>query len=304
MLKVAEGRRPSRDSRRGNGRRGSPFARCAQRVTASETVSRLWRSSAACQPGLYSRLPPTPTRAARSRSSRRPSSARCISASLRTMPTRSCIISCSAYWTWYGPSPPFRALERLERARAPPRRPARRRSAPRVCSCAYFAANSPARLPNTSRSDSELPPSRLAPLMPAAHSPAANSPGHRRHLRLGVHAHAAHDVVRRRPDFHRLLRDVDVGQLLELVIHARQLLLDVLGAVRQPRLDPRDVEEHAAVRAAAARLDLAHDAAARRDRASAARAAAARSCRPACSASLPLRCRRSALCSCPGCRRT
>ena len=28
--------------------------------------------------------------------------------------------------------------------------------------------------------------------------------GHRRHLRLGVHAHAAHDVVRRRPHFHRL----------------------------------------------------------------------------------------------------
>jgi len=38
------------------------------------------------------------------------------------------------------------------------------------------AANSPARFPNTSRSDSELPPSRFAPLMPAAHSPAANRP--------------------------------------------------------------------------------------------------------------------------------
>ena len=53
-----------------------------------------------------------------------------------------------------------------------------------------------------------------------------------------------------------------IGELLELVVHARQLLLDVLGAVRDPRLDPRDVEEHAAVRAAAAGLDLAHDAAA------------------------------------------
>ena len=35
----------------------------------------------------------------------------------------------------------------------------------------------PARRPKTSRSDSELPPSRLAPCMPPATSPAANSPG-------------------------------------------------------------------------------------------------------------------------------
>ena len=82
-----------------------------------------------------------------------------------------------------------------------------------------------------------------------------------RHLRVGVHADPAHDVVRRRADFHRLLRDVEVGQLLELVIHARELPLDVLLGVRQLLLDPRDVEEHAAVRRAAARLDLAVDAA-------------------------------------------
>ena len=36
--------------------------------------------------------------------------------------------------------------------------------------------------------------------------------------------------MRRRPDFHRLLRDVDVAELFELVIHARQLALDVLVA--------------------------------------------------------------------------
>ena len=110
------------------------------------------------------------------------------------------------------------------------------------------AAYSPARLPNTIRSDSELPPRRLAPLMPDAHSPAANRPGNRRHLRVGVHADAAHDVVRGRADFHRLLGDVEVGQLLELVIHARQLALDVRLGVRELLLDPRDVEEHAAVR--------------------------------------------------------
>ena len=82
-----------------------------------------------------------------------------------------------------------------------------------------------------------------------------------RHLRVRIHADAAHDVVRGRADFHRLARDVDVGQLLELVIHARQLALDVLGGVGDLFLDPGDVEKHAAVRAAAAFFDFAHDAA-------------------------------------------
>ena len=39
-------------------------------------------------------------------------------------------------------------------------------AARRAVPCANFAAYSPARLPKTSRSDSELPPRRLAPLMP------------------------------------------------------------------------------------------------------------------------------------------
>ncbi len=42
---------------------------------------------------------------------------------------------------------------------------------------AYSAAYSPARRPKTSRSDRELPPSRLEPCIPPATSPAANSPG-------------------------------------------------------------------------------------------------------------------------------
>ena len=36
--------------------------------------------------------------------------------------------------------------------------------------------------------------------------------------------------MRGRTDLHRLFRDVDIGELLELVIHARQLALDVLRA--------------------------------------------------------------------------
>src|SRR6202040_2336666 len=45
---------------------------------------------------------------------------------------------------------------------------------PNELSLANRAANSPARFPKTKRSESEFPPSRFAPLMPAAHSPAAN----------------------------------------------------------------------------------------------------------------------------------
>jgi hypothetical protein len=40
--------------------------------------------------------------------------------------------------------------------------------------------------------------------------------------------HAAHDVMRRGADFHRLARDVDVAKRFELVMHARQLTFDVL----------------------------------------------------------------------------
>ncbi len=65
---------------------------------ASEQVSRFARSSAVCQPGLYSRLPTLATFAARAFSPSIPSSAFRMSASLRTMPTLSCIMSCSSYW--------------------------------------------------------------------------------------------------------------------------------------------------------------------------------------------------------------
>ena len=52
-----------------------------------------------------------------------------------------------------------------------------RRAAPPVSAAAYSAACSPARRPNTSRSERELPPSRLEPCIPPATSPAANRPG-------------------------------------------------------------------------------------------------------------------------------
>src|SRR3712207_7143968 len=53
---------------------------------------------------------------------------------------------------------------------------------------------------------------------------------------------SAHYVMSRRSDFHRRCRDVQIGELFELVIHARKLFLDVIGRVRQFFLDPGDVE--------------------------------------------------------------
>src|SRR5690606_6138152 len=59
----------------------------------------------------------------------------------------------------------------------------------------------------------------------------------------------------------RYARDVDVRELLELVVHARQLATDVFVCLRHAFADPRDVEEHPAVRTAAPFTDLADDAA-------------------------------------------
>ena len=82
----------------------------------------------------------------------------------------------------------------------------------------------------------------------------ANRPGDGGGLRLGVDAHPAHHVVAGGPDLHRPGRDVDAGQLHELVVHRREPAPDVLG-----RATRRDVEVDAAVRGAATRLDLGVD---------------------------------------------
>ena len=49
-------------------------------------------------------------------------------------------------------------------------------------------------------------------------------------LAVGIDTNAAHRVMARRADFHRLGGDVDVGQLFELVVHRWQFSLDCLGA--------------------------------------------------------------------------
>ena len=151
-----------------------------------------------------------------------------------------------------GPRP--RSARAARRARRPPPGPgpgSTYGSASVAAACAAAAA--PVRAPNTSRSDSELPPSRLAPCIPPATSPAAYRPATVVAPGLGIDPDAAHDVVGGRPDLHRPLRDVDVGQLLELLVHRRQLAADRLG--RQVA----DVEEDAAVGRAASLADLGVD---------------------------------------------
>ena len=71
---------------------------------------------------------------------------------------------------------------------------------------------------------------------------------------------AAHDVVHRRSNLHRSCGNVDIGELLELMVHTRQLFLDVVRSVRDFFFDPGDVEENTAVRTSPAFLDFADDA--------------------------------------------
>ena len=51
--------------------------------------------------------------------------------------------------------------------------------------------------------------------------PGSKQPGQSRHLCIGINSHPAHYVVSGGSNFHRLLCDIDVGQLFKLMIHAR-----------------------------------------------------------------------------------
>src|SRR5437867_1890136 len=143
----------------------------ALRVTASETPIRFSRSSARCHPGLYTREPTTRARVARPRSRSSRASASSSSSRRRMIPTSSCIVSCSSEWIAYGFSSPAFSKGAVSRCA-------------NALTCVssifgararllYWAAASPARRPKTRRSESELPPRRFAPCMPAATSPAA-----------------------------------------------------------------------------------------------------------------------------------
>src|SRR5438045_737089 len=66
--------------------------------------------------------------------------------------------------------------------------------------------------------------------------------------------------MRRRSNLHRLSRNVDVRELLELVIHARKFFSDVFRRIRDFRFDPGDVEKNSTVRAATPLTYFPHDA--------------------------------------------
>ena len=93
-------------------------------------------------------------------------------------------------------------------------------------------------------------PESIRAVHPAGDLARREEPGSCRGARLGVHPDAAHHVVRRRRDLHRPGRDVHVGQLLELVVHRRELAPHPLG--RQVA----DVEKDATMGRASALLDL------------------------------------------------
>ena len=213
----------------------------------------LRRSSARCQPGLYCRCPSTLIVAARSLSASIRASASSSSGAVRMMPTRSFIVCWRSCWIVYGLSPPSdwngataRPLPRPDRLVGDGRS--------LLSPEAYAAAASPARRPNTSRSERLLPPSRLEPCMPPEHSPTAYRPVTEAQLGVRVDLDTAHHVVAGRPDLHRLGGDVDVGQLLELVVHRRQPLADELR--RRAATRCRGRSRRAVTRA---RLDLGVD---------------------------------------------
>src|SRR5713101_367203 len=70
---------------------------------------------------------------------------------------------------------------------------------------------------------------------------------------FGIDADATHHIVTGWADFHRAFGDIHVGEFLELVIHAGEFFLHVLGRLL------RDIEIRAAVFGAAAFLDFGVD---------------------------------------------
>src|SRR5262249_24748304 len=82
-----------------------------------------------------------------------------------------------------------------------------------------------------------------------------------RHLAVGIDAHTTHNVMGRGSNLHWRLGDADIRQLLELMIHTRELLLNMSRGIGKFLLDPGDVQEHSTMRTSPALLDFANNAA-------------------------------------------
>ena len=173
--------RRHRDSPRGCGRRGSPCARAPPAATASETVSMECEVERQVPAGVVTARPPSTAHARGALPERRDLLERLLELALgaddarpgsasspgdrrgwRTGSRRRC-------WSNGSSSLPG---DRLDLARV------HRRRRPRLFGVLAPRA-SPARRPKTRRSESELPPRRLAPCMPPAHLAGREEAGHR-----------------------------------------------------------------------------------------------------------------------------
>ena len=113
-----------------------------------------------------------------------------------------------------------------------------------------LAAASPARRPKTSRSDRELPPSRFAPWKSRRGLARSEESGTVDFAVSRLDANSSHHVMTGGTDFHGAGGDVHIREFFELVIHARQFFLHILGGL------VGDIEIRAAVLSAAAFADL------------------------------------------------
>ena len=80
------------------------------------------------------------------------------------------------------------------------------------------------------------------------------------HENIEQRVHFVDDASHKGRLLDHLLRDINVGELFELMIHARQFPFDVVLGVRHPFLDPGNIEKDAAMRTPPPCLDFAHDA--------------------------------------------
>ena len=179
-------------------------------MIASETVNRFFKSSAVCQPGLNSRCAGHAPRSRVPRIFSIASSAACISSSSRTIPTLSCIVSCRSRCTCRD----FRR-RRAQKAQALPATPDFDRCRSRLTIFfGVFRRKFPGPFSENHNIGERISAESIRAVDSGGAFAGGEKPGYARHLGIGVDTHAAHDVVRRRADFHRLLGDVDVPSCL------------------------------------------------------------------------------------------
>ena len=162
------------------------------------------------------------------------------------------MIAWRSRWTAYGSSPSARSSGAIRACAASRTWTGSTCASSGWLAACWVAARTGPR-PEHQQVGQRVPAEAVRAVHPARDLASREQAGHRGRARLGVDPDAAHHVVRGRPDLHRPRRDVDVGQLLELLVHRGELAADVLG--RQVA----DVEEDAAMRRSAALLDLGVD---------------------------------------------